>query len=563
MSSTGPCFLDREGHLWCYQEQHIPNWLRPDARELHRVEGVPPLRILRSSRNTFCGIDMDGGLHCSNGSNFAALETPGPAQDLRRDHVRLEDGSWHKILERSVEHVPGLDGVDRIFGSATDRCSVVHTRSGWQLLDGSEGPWLNGENQSSIPLSSLDTKSDVVDVQLVGLGRGCALHEDGGVSCWHHDGTPTRAHRADGQGRALGWADLKRKMVFSDVWCVATDTNVWCDNPTRSEPAFEISMQADAFSTEGTLCALTGDRVACLDQELHDVWPVRVEVGRAVKRVNSNWAGACATTDAGELVCWGQPFGASSPAVDGSLPRGTGSTTPFPGPTRLIDEGVLDFELGTESWCLTTGSGTRCFGESFPEGIVPKGTVVDVSMFGICGLDNGRVRCELRDRALRPQVAAALSKPGVTLLEGSVHDEGCVARGEKVTCWDDEDGRRVAKAPGPVAQVLFMDDQIVLRLEDGRVARRHAEGGPSEVLDLANVEELAPSSWRGRWCARIGRRWVCDADGQRTEQLVPPLREPRCWVSESDVYCIGSRQRGITGQPWSRGKMTLLPAERE
>jgi len=407
--------------------------------------------------------------------------------------------------------------------------------------------------EHAVPLPMLDSGGDVVEAQAVGRCEGCARHRDGGVTCWTWEGKPTRAHRGDGRARALAWI----QDGFHGSWCVATDTSIVCDDPSRPGDALEIPMRADALAGGDVLCALGDDRLACLDRQLYDTWPVQVDVGGPAKDVTNNSTGGCAATVAGALVCWGAPFGPLGSPADAASEAKIPHDTPFPQPTTLRTSAVVGVKLAYHAWCVTTSTGSTCVGDDFPNGLSARAPVVDLSMFGICTLESGRVRCNLPEKKIPKRVATALAAPGVTGMDGSVFDWGCVVRGQRATCWDEEHSQEI-EAPGPIAQSLRLDHETVLRLEDGRVLRVDNKDGTSELLGLAAVEDLRRDPRAYAWCARTGERWVCDQQGKRTEQQQPPVTSSRCWLEDANVYCMGSRAKGVTGQPWSPTRMTTL-----
>lgn len=356
----------------------------------------------------------------------------------------------------------------------------------------------------AVALSSRDVEAAPLSA---GFGHTCAVTRLGGVKCW-------------GDNSYFGLGDGTRNSTASPV-----------DVRGLHERVTDVS--AGAFYS----CALTAaGMVKCWGYGLNGQLGMGVETTAAspvsvsaldgkVRAITTGPRHACALTDAGDVLCWGNN-------EFGQLGDGTEANSALPVGVLGLGPGVLAIAAGDYYSCaLTSARGVKCWGRN-DSGQLGDGTVEDRSSpVNVVGLNTrvaalslgswhacaltvaGQVKCwgsngsgqfgnGTRSSSTTAVSATTLTEPAIAIATADWHTCALTSRGA-VKCWGgNPDGE----------------------LGDGTTS------GSSSAIDVEGLgtEVVALAAGHAHTCARLRTGELrCWGDG-RMEQLgngVPSVRE--------------------------------------
>ncbi|WP_146658652.1 hypothetical protein [Enhygromyxa salina] len=422
-------------------------------------------------------------------------------------------------------------------------------------------------NTPSVPLPMLDGLGDIQDAVVIDLGAGCALRAQGRIDCWDAEGKPTvRRHAADGRARQLVASEFEG--LGSGICATTKDTIVCEDFASESTHTIRVAGVREVSEYDGRLCAV-GDApgVVCLRTVLRESVPTQVASLPPVRQLTHGNKGWCAVTEAGALVCWGDPFSPHQSKVVGGVQK---PGHPYASPTTIIPTGVEGFWMADEggAWCISREGTTRCEGLDWERDLTENETIFELGLSTLCTISAGRPRClESEHDGYTPRLRDAAGRQPVTAIGlGSFLETGCLSRGQEVTCWVEFDSAdlRHTTLPAPIANLAISNDDQVVFLEDGRVMSRADPDEKFETIPDLRLTDFHPHG--SRWTGVTETGVACGVGEDVRHVPWPGARWAECNVSsgclldeEGGVYCWGAQSHGETGHGWSPLGLARVP----
>lgn len=329
---------------------------------------TPEVPALAAGATSACLLDSNAGLTCW-GAGIVGDGTITP-QNVPR-------------------HVVGLtSGVTSVGIGRQHACVLAHgSVQCWGTNE--EGPVGDGTTVPRVVAVPVPGLATGVSAVVAGSDHSCALTTEGGVKCWGRnaegqlgDGTTTnRSRPTDVVGLASG---VTRLAAGDEHTCAVTEVGgVVCwglnssgqlgDGTTRNraEPVAVRGLDSGATlvaaSTQNTCAVTTAGGLLCWGDNEHGqvgdgtttVRHTPVPVARLSSGVDGVTLGtghACARTDAGAALCWGDN-------AKGQLGDGTTVHRTRPTPVKGLDSGVHEIAAGWTHSCAIAAEGTAvCWG---------------------------------------------------------------------------------------------------------------------------------------------------------------------------------------------------------
>jgi alpha-tubulin suppressor-like RCC1 family protein len=394
------CALRASGEVACWgsADRGQAGTGAPEQRRLvpDTIPSIRDARSISAAEATTCAVLSNGKVTCWGGGVLGSLNEgmPGPTE-------MLWDG---RVPSLAPALVPELDGAASVAvggGHACARLASGALRCWGENLDGQLGTGVAGSEGGLVTVRGL---TDVVRVAAGGL-HTCALQKSGAVQCW-------------GAGRTgeLGDGALKIRAAPAPV-AGLTD-------------AVDLSSDGDytcAVRAKGTVVCW-GASIPMVEEEErpeNDIWKTPVEIAdvRGAQRIFAGHNRVCARLSSRRVACWGDD--SFSALGIGAPPRGHG-LLPVPGLAAAESVAVAPFGA-----CATTSAGALwCWGAGTVTAWEPTGpgnaghldqdaivkpvrvsSVRDAAGVGVISLQgcmlrrSGRVACwDAETRALAPSL---------------------------------------------------------------------------------------------------------------------------------------------------------------
>jgi len=368
VGATETCALREDGHLWCWSNVVFG---APVPDPLDTPDGIVQVT---ASLGSICALDRAGSIRCRFGSSFASIELPGPAE----------------FLDQSCSVVRG-----RVYCWGYDRNTLEVTLP----------------RPIALPVPVKQASGDETCGRAVSPdGRVWAWGADAWCKLWPWSETSTRApaieiedFRADSVSSQCAWSDGAQ----ISCWGPSSDSSLG----DGREPFSTVPVEVVGFGTQRRIdigevhaCAYGDGSAACWGTSVvgeigastlgvHLI-PQVVPLAR-ITEVSTSWLRSCATTEIGDLWCWG---------------RGQLSNRYSPTPIRVPLSGTAtDVGLGADYTCVALADGSvDCWGwlrsgvESDPivfpgERVLAPGTAARIvnGLGMVCGLNaSGTLTCE-------------------------------------------------------------------------------------------------------------------------------------------------------------------------
>jgi alpha-tubulin suppressor-like RCC1 family protein len=286
LGAAHTCALDDEHRVWC--------WGIGGAVEPELVDGLPDVEAISAGQGHICAVASDGTAWCWG------------------DGERGQLGHGSATSSAAPVEVAGLGNVSEIAAGDLHACAVHDggTLSCWGDNTAGQLGVAPFEEPQTTPVDTLDGAVDVSTGGVDGVGRSCAIRDDGEVWCWG---------RFSPEPAPVGIGPAKDLDVGADHLCaILTDGTLACVEAFYDDAIASLSDERFESVSAGGLhtCLLTTQgQVWCfgddLDGQLGD--GTGDATGRAVLAIEGDAsavdAGAlhsCAVLDTGAIRCWGE-----------------------------------------------------------------------------------------------------------------------------------------------------------------------------------------------------------------------------------------------------------------